>query len=132
MRDGSELKDVPVQKNRLQKSHLLGVLFLGFVGSFLGAWLFLATGLVKPDVTSTLNQNRETLVLQEGEIIAEVFKKVNPSTVAVTTQALTQDRFFGVQQVSEGAGSGIVLSADGYILTNKHVVPEGVDRVTVV
>lgn len=117
---------------RSKRAHLLGMLFLGFIGSFLGAWLFLATGLVRPDVTSTLQQNRETLVLQEGEIIAEVFKKVNPSTVAVTTQDLTQDRYFGIQQVSEGAGSGIVLSNDGYILTNKHVVPEGVDNVTVV
>lgn len=50
----------------------------------------------------------------------EIYKKVLPSVVSVNA--------FGAEFGS--AGSGIVLSADGYIITNYHVI-EGADRATV-
>ncbi|MGH7196218.1 MAG: S1C family serine protease [Candidatus Saccharimonadales bacterium] len=120
----------PKKRNRVLG--ILTPLVVGLVGSFLGAWLLLATGLVKPDVSQTITQNREKLVLQEGEIVADVFKKVSPSTVAITTESVSQSRRFFDPQVTQGAGSGIIISKDGYVLTNKHVVPEGVNRVTVI
>lgn len=112
---------------------VVGIVLLSFVASFFGAWLFLATGLVRPDATRTITENREKLVLQEGEIVADVFKKVSPSTVAITTESVNpaSARFF-VPQVSQSAGSGIIISKDGYVMTNKHVVPEGVEKVTVI
>ncbi len=96
-----------------------------------GVWALLATGIVHLDVGQTITQNREKIVLQQGEIVADVFKKVNPSTVAITTLGTVSYGFRGTQQI-QGAGSGIVISKDGYILTNKHVVPEGTKSVTVV
>lgn len=121
----------PTQRNsKLWRT--LGMVMLCFVASFLGAWVLLATGLVRPDVNRTLNDNKETLVLQQGEIVAEVFKRVNPSTVSITTQSVDTSQRFFAPQVTEGAGTGIVLTKDGYILTNKHVVPEGTNKVTVV
>jgi serine protease Do len=102
------------------------------IGGFLGAWLLLLTGLVKPDASKTLTDNRQTLVMQQGEIVSEVFKKVNPSVVAITTQTVDTSRRYFTPQVSEGAGSGIIVSKDGYVLTNKHVVPDGTSKVTVV
>lgn len=110
----------------------IGAALLCFAASFLGAWVLLATGLVKPDAWQTINQNRETLVLQQGEIISEVFKKVSPSTVSITIQTLDTSQRYFAPQVSEGAGSGVIISDDGYIMTNKHVIPEGTRQITVV
>lgn len=113
------------------KWRIVGIVLLCFVASFLGAWAFTATGLVGFNA-QTITENREKIVLQEGEIVADVFKKVAPSTVAITTQSVTSGNRFMGPQMSRGAGSGVVISKDGYVLTNKHVVPEGVSAVTVV
>jgi serine protease Do len=107
-------------------------LVLSFVAGGLGAWAILASGLVKIDASQTINQNRETLVLQQGEIISEVFKKVSPSTVSITIQTIDTSRRYFEPQISEGAGSGVIISKDGYVLTNKHVIPEGTRQITVV
>ena len=43
------------------------------------------------------------------------------SVVTITADGLTTDRFSPFGQPTRGIGSGIILSADGYILTNRHV-----------
>lgn len=111
----------------------LGLVGLSIASSVLTVWLLLASGFIKPDATQTISENREKLVLQEGEIVADVFKKVSPSTVAITTEsAQASSQVFGSSTIQTGAGSGIIISKDGYILTNRHVVPEGTSHVTVV
>ena len=54
--------------------------------------------------------------------VAAVLAKVEPSVVSVQTQ-ITQQRGPFVTQ-GEGAGTGIVISADGRVLTNAHVVAD--------
>ena len=65
----------------------------------------------------------------EGSI-AEVVSKVSPSVVSIITETKTQS-FFGQDYSSSAAGTGIIVSSDGYILTNKHVV-EGATKVSVI
>lgn len=60
--------------------------------------------------------------------VAAVVDAVQPSTVSITTSAEVQRGPF--TQYAEGAGTGIVLDAEGHILTNAHVVA-GADTVTV-
>lgn len=121
----------PEMSNKPNPLGSLAIVLLSLIAGFAGAWLFFSSGIATPDLSNSITENREAIVLQEGEIVADVFEKVSPSTVSITTQVITGSGFFG-SQVSEGAGSGIVISKDGYVLTNKHVVPEGSNSVTVV
>ncbi len=60
--------------------------------------------------------------------VASVIKKVEPSVVTIKTQIQEQQGFRTVN--GEAAGTGIVLTADGEILTNAHVVA-GATSITV-
>ena len=62
--------------------------------------------------------------------IAGVLNRVEPAVVALTTQQqVDSSSFFGVEP-SQGAGTGLVLTKDGYILTNAHVI-EGAAKIRV-
>ena len=61
--------------------------------------------------------------------ITEIAEKVSNSVVEITTEITEYDSFMR-QYVSEGAGSGVILTADGYIVTNNHVI-EGASKITV-
>ncbi len=52
----------------------------------------------------------------------EIVKKVGPAVVGITSVVQGQMGFFGTSSTSEAEGSGIILSADGYVVTNYHVV----------
>lgn len=53
-----------------------------------------------------------------GYATTEIYKKVNPSVVSINVYANSS-----ISPI--GAGTGIVMTADGYILTNAHVVAGG-------
>ena len=55
--------------------------------------------------------------------IADVAAKVSSSVVSIVTSVKTTN-FFGQSSNSSAAGTGIIVSSDGYILTNKHVISE--------
>ena len=57
---------------------------------------------------------------------------VSPSVVVITTEQVvySQWSWYGQSQVESGAGSGVIISSDGYILTCDHVVA-GASNITV-
>ena len=61
--------------------------------------------------------------------ISQVASIVGPSVVEVTTESVATNTILG-QYVTDGAGSGVVLSADGYIITNNHVI-DGAQQIKV-
>jgi len=75
-----------------------------------------------------------------GVSIADVAERVLPSVVTVSTTVVQRQQpsmfpFFGgppSERQGQGIGSGVIVSADGYILTNNHVVAEAKEiKVTV-
>ena len=77
---------------------------------------------------STAQQNTVTNIsIDESveSVIEAVALKVTPSVVGIATTAATTS-FFGGSTESTGEGSGIVYSADGYIITNYHVIESAV------
>jgi serine protease Do len=108
---------------------LIAVVAICFVTSFFGAWAFVASGLL-PGVTPSSNHQQQ--IAQEGEVVADVAKKVSPSVVSVVTESYSSTSQFFSPSLQEGAGTGVIISKDGYILTNKHVVSEGTTKVSVI
>ena len=73
------------------------------------------------------------IISNESELISQIAKDVGPSVVSVNVTAqATQESFFGrVPTPQQSAGTGFIISSEGVIVTNRHVVPEGTDEVSV-
>lgn len=89
-------------------------LVFGLAGGAAGSWLFSNYG-------QELKPQSKTALVRETSAIIEVAKKVSPSVVSITVQTSGVD-IFGFRRDGRGAGTGIIVSSDGLILTNKHVV----------
>lgn len=72
----------------------------------------------------------ETVQTDTGKLLtpAEVYAANVNSTVGITTSVTTN--FWGFQTTSAASGSGFIISTDGYILTNYHVIEDS-DSITV-
>ncbi len=73
----------------------------------------------KPSSTTTVNATAVSLKEYSDTAIG-VAEKVQPSIVGIEIE-YNVNSFFG-RSTAKGSGSGIIISEDGYILTNNHVV----------
>lgn len=96
-------------------------------------WVYLKQPtLVQPNQSTgrtTPKDDGNLVTTDEESVVANVAEKVSPAVVSITTNT-TVSSFFGTSS-QEAAGSGIIVTADGYILTNKHVI-SGADSIQVV
>lgn len=70
--------------------------------------------------------NTNVKVIDASNVVA----KVRPSVVEITTEIVSSGNSLFQQYISEGAGSGVILTDDGYIVTNDHVI-DGASTITV-
>ena len=111
---------------------------MGFVGGFVGAQVGNTGGKVviqqvAPSSTSSSDSGSASAVnTASGMTTAQVSEMVSPSVVVITTEQVvySQWSWYGQNQVESGAGSGVIISSDGYILTCAHVV-SGASNITV-
>ena len=61
--------------------------------------------------------------------VKEITAAAKNSVVEIRTEAVSSDTWMQ-QYVTEGAGSGVIISEDGYIMTNNHVI-EGASKIKV-
>lgn len=107
----------------------------GFGGSAIGYTVFNGTGsggttVVYKDASSSDAATKNTSSTSEsGDLsTADIAAKASPSVVEINvTGTETYYGMFGGTYQTEAAGSGVIISADGYIITNNHVVEDGSD-----
>ena len=105
----------------------------GFVGAKYGGGSKVVIQQVAPSSTSSSDSGSASAVnTASGMTTAQVSEMVSPSVVVITTEQVvySQWSWYGQNQVESGAGSGVVISSDGYILTCAHVV-SGASNITV-
>ena len=111
---------------------------MGFMGGFVGARFGGSNKVVIQQVERSDSSSADSESAAEGTTVssgmntAQVAKTVSPSVVVITTEQVvySQWSWYGQSQVESGAGSGVVISSDGYILTCAHVV-SGASNITV-
>ncbi len=136
---GQEAKGKKKRGGRL----IAAALCFSLLGSFLGAGgVLLAQQLTVPEPE---DRREQLTVMVEGlrektkieTVTQDTSKELTPaqvyaanvgSTVGITTSVTTN--FWGFQTTSAASGSGFVISTDGYILTNFHVIDDS-DSITV-
>ncbi len=84
---------------------------------------------VVPVTSSTTKLTVSSTEIQTDITLAA--EKVGPSVVTVQGTMPGQQTFFGFSSDAQVSGSGIIISSDGYIITNTHVI-DGVNSISVI
>lgn len=90
--------------------------------------------------TTSLNGQKK-IVTGESQLISQIAQELSPSVVSVNVSLTTApaDNSFDIfgfglpqqQQTEQAAGTGVIISDKGIIITNRHVVPSGTTDVSV-
>ena len=85
----------------------------------------LAANLLGTSTSKTINTTNVNLAEATGSelSIQEIIARNEDSVVAIETESVSTDSWLG-QYVTQGAGSGVIYSEDGYIITNNHVIED--------
>ena len=97
---------------------------LGFTGGYIASKLHSSGSVTVNQVTGKTSGSSKV------NDVSDIASKCGPSVVEITTESVSNGNSIYGQYISEGAGSGIVYSKDGYIVTNNHVI-EGASSITV-
>lgn len=136
--------DVPKKKKHSMKKYVAvaaaaAVINMAALGGIFAAGYYMggnrAAGVSKNAVVQSMNSasgKSATQTVQTGPELStvEISKKVGPAVVGVTSQIQSAMSIFGTTTTSEGSGSGIIISSDGYVVTNNHVI-DGASKVTI-
>jgi len=136
--ENTQLQEVPKKKEKTGHGKILifamiisivSSMLFGIIGSTVTYYVMKKNN-ASDNTTSESEQIIKNVYLSEESLnTAQVAQIASPSVVAISTESV-ETSIFMQQYVTSGAGSGVIISEDGYIVTNNHVI-EGVRTVTV-
>lgn len=128
--------------NSSKKSNAKSNFFIPFLSGILGASLVVGIAFGVPNIRKTLgntnsvNANTSNTIETSNSGTVDFVSlnnysdtaiyaanKVLPSIVGITVEYTVKSNFIqGLSQQASAEGSGIIMSSDGYILTNNHII----------
>lgn len=122
---------IPLKRSHLTKGILLlAVLATSLTGGYFGARIYDHGAGSHKSTTA-----KQQYISDESSLIASIAKNVGQSVVSINveSQSTAYDPFgFGGVASQQSAGTGFIIDAKGIIVTNRHVVPLGTTRVSVI
>jgi serine protease Do len=115
------------------------LIIISVSAGFLGGW----AGSSEQNDSQTTIQKQQVVLENQGQLISNIANNVGQSVVSVNSTQTSDGGssstssslggLFGTQQPEEeeSAGTGIVLTSGGLIITNRHVVPAGSTNISV-
>ena len=122
---------------------------VGVVGAIIGGLLvtFVVPGILLDRVSAMLPQNTQAQSSNQNGLsqvkwdvpagsvtwdrVPLIAQQVSPSVVGIINRAVVGFDWFGQQYTQETTGSGIILTSNGYVVTNNHVVAGSSKSLTV-
>lgn len=130
----SLIKHPHIPSGRVRFLSIALLLIISGCFGFLGGWLG-----SKSNDQAVTTEKQQVVLKTQGQLISNIAQKVGQSVVSVDVTSSTNYGSgtylnFGQSTPStseQSAGTGIILTSDGLIITNRHVVPSGTTKVSV-
>lgn len=124
-----EKKTVPSDSYVTKKFMIVCMVIAIVVSTLLGAGISMAFGGGGSKEHDNLSESSLSAATGSKLTVAEIVAKNADAVVEIVVES-TGIGIFGQTTLQEGAGSGVIVNSDGYIVTNYHVI-EGAKTVTV-
>lgn len=112
-----------MEKNKSKNKFFVGlIVIISLISGALSCFAVLIfTGNLALTNKAKIEQVKK-ITVDENSAIIDLVKKVSPSVVSIVIDGKSVDNLGIISEQGMGAGTGMIVSKDGLILTNKHVV----------
>lgn len=109
-----------IKKSRKFNQIYLLILIVAIVGGTVGGAVGAGMMIKRLSGVDTVT-GKKNITVEESSATIEAVEKISPSVVSIVSKEEVQD-IFGTSSEQTGGGTGFIITSDGLVVTNKHVV----------